>query len=186
MGFLITFFLIIAVFRASALSSAVSTLANTGMSFSRMDEKEKQQALEEEQVRLQALKVRFNKFYIPRFFLTGSNSLWRGSLQGHSVFYVSNVSCVRHTLCFDQCCKNAVNILRSSEGCKSEMNLNKGVTFLCYCWVVHCHTDFWTSELNHEEILKVGRWFFLSEGPLSCFSEWLWREPVAWLEVIYL
>ncbi|NXS10956.1 PICAL protein, partial [Neodrepanis coruscans] len=43
-------------FVASALSSAVSTLANTGMSFSRMDEKEKQQALEEEQVRLQALK----------------------------------------------------------------------------------------------------------------------------------
>ncbi|NWW82664.1 PICAL protein, partial [Climacteris rufus] len=42
--------------RASALSCAVSTLANTGMSFSRMDEKEKQQALEEEQVRLQALK----------------------------------------------------------------------------------------------------------------------------------
>ncbi|XP_023781856.1 phosphatidylinositol-binding clathrin assembly protein-like isoform X4 [Cyanistes caeruleus] len=42
--------------RASALSTAVSTLANTGMSFSRMDEKEKQQALEEEQVRLQALK----------------------------------------------------------------------------------------------------------------------------------
>lgn len=44
-------------FRASALSSAVSTLSNTGMSFSRMDEKEKQQALEEEQARLQALKV---------------------------------------------------------------------------------------------------------------------------------
>ncbi|NWX24142.1 PICAL protein, partial [Aegotheles bennettii] len=42
--------------RARALSSAVSTLANTGMSFSRMDEKEKQQALEEEQARLQALK----------------------------------------------------------------------------------------------------------------------------------
>ncbi|KFP44921.1 Phosphatidylinositol-binding clathrin assembly protein, partial [Chlamydotis macqueenii] len=39
--------------RASALSSAVSTLANTGI---RMDEKEKQQALEEEQARLQALK----------------------------------------------------------------------------------------------------------------------------------
>lgn len=46
-------------FRASTLSSAVSTLANTGMSFSRMDEKEKQQALEEEQARLQALKVFF-------------------------------------------------------------------------------------------------------------------------------
>lgn len=55
--FLIIFFKLIALFRASALSSAVSTLANTGMSFSRMDEKEKQQALEEEQVRLQALKV---------------------------------------------------------------------------------------------------------------------------------
>lgn len=42
--------------RASTLSSAVSTLSNTGMSFSRMDEKEKQQALEEEQARLQSLK----------------------------------------------------------------------------------------------------------------------------------
>ncbi|XP_030193626.1 phosphatidylinositol-binding clathrin assembly protein isoform X9 [Gadus morhua] len=42
--------------RASTLSSAVSSLATTGMSFSRMDEKEKQQALEEEQARLQALK----------------------------------------------------------------------------------------------------------------------------------
>uniref|UniRef100_A0A3B3VV47 Si:ch211-200p22.4 n=1 Tax=Poecilia latipinna TaxID=48699 RepID=A0A3B3VV47_9TELE len=45
--------------RASTLSSAVSSLSSTGMSFSRMDEKEKQQALEEEQARLQALKVRF-------------------------------------------------------------------------------------------------------------------------------
>nr|XP_034957840.1 phosphatidylinositol-binding clathrin assembly protein-like isoform X3 [Zootoca vivipara] len=42
--------------RASTLSSAVSTLANTGMSFTKMDEREKQQALEEEQARLQALK----------------------------------------------------------------------------------------------------------------------------------
>uniref|UniRef100_A0A7N8WXA8 Si:ch211-200p22.4 n=1 Tax=Mastacembelus armatus TaxID=205130 RepID=A0A7N8WXA8_9TELE len=41
---------------ASTLSSAVSSLSSTGMSFSRMDEKEKQQALEEEQARLQALK----------------------------------------------------------------------------------------------------------------------------------
>lgn len=61
--FLIKFLLIITVFRASALSSAVSTLANTGMSFSRMDEKEKQQALEEEQARLQALKVLFFFFF---------------------------------------------------------------------------------------------------------------------------
>ncbi|XP_057203492.1 phosphatidylinositol-binding clathrin assembly protein isoform X8 [Triplophysa rosa] len=42
--------------RANTLSSAVSSLSNTGMSFSRMDEKEKQLALEEEQARLQALK----------------------------------------------------------------------------------------------------------------------------------
>ncbi|XP_034020192.1 phosphatidylinositol-binding clathrin assembly protein isoform X9 [Thalassophryne amazonica] len=42
--------------RASTLSSAVSTLSSTGISFTRMDEKEKQQALEEEQNRLQALK----------------------------------------------------------------------------------------------------------------------------------
>ncbi|XP_065104743.1 phosphatidylinositol-binding clathrin assembly protein isoform X2 [Paramisgurnus dabryanus] len=42
--------------RANTLSNAVSSLSNTGMSFSRMDEKEKQQALEEEQARLQALK----------------------------------------------------------------------------------------------------------------------------------
>uniref|UniRef100_A0A3B3Q9X9 Phosphatidylinositol-binding clathrin assembly protein n=1 Tax=Paramormyrops kingsleyae TaxID=1676925 RepID=A0A3B3Q9X9_9TELE len=42
--------------RASTLSTAVSSLSSTGMSFSRVDEKEKQQALEEEQARLQALK----------------------------------------------------------------------------------------------------------------------------------
>ncbi|KAJ8351293.1 hypothetical protein SKAU_G00227690 [Synaphobranchus kaupii] len=46
--------------RASTLSNAVSSLSNTGMSFSRMDEKEKQQALEEEQARLQSLKVGVN------------------------------------------------------------------------------------------------------------------------------
>lgn len=70
-GFFIT------LFRASALSSAVSTLANTGMSFSRMDEKEKQQALEEEQARLQALKVLyFSQVCIPQIFFklnTGAN-----------------------------------------------------------------------------------------------------------------
>lgn len=46
-------------FRASTLSSAVSSLANTGMSLTRVDEREKQAALEEEQTRLKALKVRF-------------------------------------------------------------------------------------------------------------------------------
>uniref|UniRef100_A0AAR2L4H2 Phosphatidylinositol-binding clathrin assembly protein n=1 Tax=Pygocentrus nattereri TaxID=42514 RepID=A0AAR2L4H2_PYGNA len=46
--------------RATTLSSAVSSLSSTGMSFTRVDEKEKQQALEEEQARLQALKVCFS------------------------------------------------------------------------------------------------------------------------------
>ncbi|XP_042184055.1 phosphatidylinositol-binding clathrin assembly protein isoform X4 [Oncorhynchus tshawytscha] len=41
--------------RASTLSSAVTSLSSTGMSFSRMDEKERLQALEEEKARLQAL-----------------------------------------------------------------------------------------------------------------------------------
>uniref|UniRef100_A0A4W6CE46 Phosphatidylinositol-binding clathrin assembly protein n=1 Tax=Lates calcarifer TaxID=8187 RepID=A0A4W6CE46_LATCA len=49
--------------RASTLSSAVSSLSSTGMSFSRMDEKEKQQALEEEQARLQALKPVFSVLF---------------------------------------------------------------------------------------------------------------------------
>ncbi|CAN9501499.1 unnamed protein product [Ophioblennius macclurei] len=42
--------------RASTLSNAVSSLANTGISFSKMDEREKQAALDEEQARLKALK----------------------------------------------------------------------------------------------------------------------------------
>ncbi|XP_046899339.1 phosphatidylinositol-binding clathrin assembly protein-like isoform X3 [Hypomesus transpacificus] len=42
--------------RASTLSNAVSSLANTGISFTKVDEREKQAALEEEQARLQALK----------------------------------------------------------------------------------------------------------------------------------
>ncbi|XP_074527786.1 phosphatidylinositol binding clathrin assembly protein a isoform X10 [Halichoeres trimaculatus] len=42
--------------RASTLSNAVSSLANTGISFSKVDEREKQAALEEEQSRLKTLK----------------------------------------------------------------------------------------------------------------------------------
>ncbi|XP_016413879.1 phosphatidylinositol-binding clathrin assembly protein-like isoform X14 [Sinocyclocheilus rhinocerous] len=42
--------------RASALSNAVSSLANTGISFTKVDEREKQAALEEEQARIKALK----------------------------------------------------------------------------------------------------------------------------------
>ncbi|XP_056138999.1 phosphatidylinositol binding clathrin assembly protein b isoform X1 [Lampris incognitus] len=42
--------------RASTLSNAVSSLASTGMSFTKVDEREKQAALEEEQARLKTLK----------------------------------------------------------------------------------------------------------------------------------
>ncbi|KAI1893509.1 hypothetical protein AGOR_G00124450 [Albula goreensis] len=42
--------------RASTLSNAVSSLASTGISFTKVDEREKQAALEEEQARLKALK----------------------------------------------------------------------------------------------------------------------------------
>ncbi|KAJ8347627.1 hypothetical protein SKAU_G00262160 [Synaphobranchus kaupii] len=42
--------------RASTLSNAVSSLANTGISFTKVDEREKQAALEEEQTRLKSLK----------------------------------------------------------------------------------------------------------------------------------
>ncbi|KAG7265712.1 hypothetical protein CRUP_031876 [Coryphaenoides rupestris] len=42
--------------RASTLSHAVSSLASTGISFTKVDEREKQVALEEEQARLKALK----------------------------------------------------------------------------------------------------------------------------------
>lgn len=57
--------------RASTLSTAVSSLSSTGMSFSRVDEKEKRQALEEEQARLQALKVGELHACPPRTPLTG-------------------------------------------------------------------------------------------------------------------
>uniref|UniRef100_A0A7N6A956 Phosphatidylinositol-binding clathrin assembly protein n=1 Tax=Anabas testudineus TaxID=64144 RepID=A0A7N6A956_ANATE len=86
--------------RASTLSSAVSSLSSTGMSFSRMDEKEKQQALEEEQARLQALKVTevivpnlnsdlfdLQPAFIPTVQSTPSistaNSAWGGTLPTH-------------------------------------------------------------------------------------------------------
>lgn len=49
-------------YRASTLSNAVSSLASTGMSFTKVDEREKQAALEEEQARLKALKVRWSKY----------------------------------------------------------------------------------------------------------------------------
>ena len=54
------------------MSSELRSLSSTGISFSRMDEKEKQQALEEEQARLQALKVTARLFIPPNYFRGGS------------------------------------------------------------------------------------------------------------------
>ncbi|XP_026138277.1 phosphatidylinositol-binding clathrin assembly protein-like isoform X7 [Carassius auratus] len=53
--------------RASTLSNAVSSLANTGMSFTKVDEREKQAALEEEQARLKALKIPVFWLYVHTF-----------------------------------------------------------------------------------------------------------------------
>lgn len=50
-------FFCLSLYRASTLSNAVSSLANTGISFTKVDEREKQAALEEEQSRLRTLKV---------------------------------------------------------------------------------------------------------------------------------
>uniref|UniRef100_A0A8C5BHE4 Phosphatidylinositol binding clathrin assembly protein a n=1 Tax=Gadus morhua TaxID=8049 RepID=A0A8C5BHE4_GADMO len=49
--------------RATTLSHAVSSLASTGISFTKVDEREKQVALEEEQARLKALKQRLKELH---------------------------------------------------------------------------------------------------------------------------
>ncbi|XP_053570152.1 phosphatidylinositol-binding clathrin assembly protein [Bombina bombina] len=68
--------------RASTLSSAVSSLATTGLSFSKMDERERQQALEEEQARLQALKEqRLREISV----VSNSTSVSPSTLSGKSV-----------------------------------------------------------------------------------------------------
>ncbi|XP_044161227.1 phosphatidylinositol-binding clathrin assembly protein-like isoform X2 [Bufo gargarizans] len=74
--------------RASTLSSAVSSLATTGLSFSKMDEKERLQALEEEQARLQALK-RLREISVVPSSTPGSTS--PSTLSGKSVNATSAV-----------------------------------------------------------------------------------------------
>lgn len=76
--------------RASTLSSAVNSLSSTGISFSRMDEKEKQQALEEEQARLQALKVTSPLFQArpPPLFFSPEGPTFNGIHQGFSFIWV--------------------------------------------------------------------------------------------------
>jgi len=56
-------------FRATTLSNAVSSLASTGLSLTKVDEREKQAALEEEQARLKALKVGIQNFKLKTLFL---------------------------------------------------------------------------------------------------------------------
>uniref|UniRef100_A0A672RXK0 Phosphatidylinositol-binding clathrin assembly protein n=1 Tax=Sinocyclocheilus grahami TaxID=75366 RepID=A0A672RXK0_SINGR len=74
--------------RANTLSNAVSSLSNTGMSFSfsssRMDEKEKQQALEEEQARLQALKNQHLKEISMQTPSTSPSTQSMGSVNNHT------------------------------------------------------------------------------------------------------
>ncbi|XP_024911086.1 phosphatidylinositol-binding clathrin assembly protein-like isoform X2 [Cynoglossus semilaevis] len=68
--------------RASTLSNAVSSLASTGMSFTKVDEREKQAALEEEQARLKALKRLKELSKRPSFATTDTSPVFttRGSI----------------------------------------------------------------------------------------------------------
>ncbi|XP_072914204.1 phosphatidylinositol-binding clathrin assembly protein isoform X9 [Hemitrygon akajei] len=72
--------------RATTLSNAVSTLSNTGMSLSKVDEREKQAALEEEQARLQALKEqRHKELPIQSQSATASTTVSPSSTSGKSI-----------------------------------------------------------------------------------------------------
>ncbi|XP_041051424.1 phosphatidylinositol-binding clathrin assembly protein isoform X3 [Carcharodon carcharias] len=72
--------------RATTLSNAVSTLSNTGMSLSKVDEREKQAALEEEQARLQALKEqRHKEMSVPPQPTTASTTVSPSSTSGKSI-----------------------------------------------------------------------------------------------------
>ncbi|XP_051877263.1 phosphatidylinositol-binding clathrin assembly protein-like isoform X2 [Pristis pectinata] len=72
--------------RATTLSNAVSTLSNTGMSLSKVDEREKQAALEEEQARLQALKEqRHKEVPIQPQSVTASTTVSPSSTSGKSI-----------------------------------------------------------------------------------------------------
>uniref|UniRef100_A0A4W3IN80 Si:ch211-200p22.4 n=1 Tax=Callorhinchus milii TaxID=7868 RepID=A0A4W3IN80_CALMI len=72
--------------RASTLSNAVSTLSNTGMSLSKVDEREKQAALEEEQARLQALKEqRLKEMSMQPQSTTASTTVSPSSTSGKSI-----------------------------------------------------------------------------------------------------
>ncbi|XP_048460892.1 phosphatidylinositol-binding clathrin assembly protein isoform X4 [Rhincodon typus] len=78
--------------RATTLSNAVSTLSNTGMSLSKVDEREKQAALEEEQARLQALKEQRHKemSVLPQS-ATASTTVSPSSTSGRSISTAATV-----------------------------------------------------------------------------------------------
>ncbi|GCC29522.1 hypothetical protein chiPu_0007964 [Chiloscyllium punctatum] len=81
-----------AVNRATTLSNAVSTLSNTGMSLSKVDEREKQAALEEEQARLQALKEqRHKEMPVPPQSATASTTVSPSSTSGKSISTTATV-----------------------------------------------------------------------------------------------
>uniref|UniRef100_A0A4W5MQL6 Phosphatidylinositol-binding clathrin assembly protein n=1 Tax=Hucho hucho TaxID=62062 RepID=A0A4W5MQL6_9TELE len=88
--------------RASTLSSAVSSLSNTGMSFSRMDEKERQQALEEEQARLMP-NLSSDLFdlqpaFLPAVQSTPSISTATSAWGGRSHTHIWTHACMQYTL----------------------------------------------------------------------------------------
>ncbi|XP_032878371.1 phosphatidylinositol-binding clathrin assembly protein isoform X4 [Amblyraja radiata] len=73
--------------RASTLSNAVSSLSNTGMSLSRVDEREKQAALEEEQARLKALKEqRLRELAKKSYPSSGTTAASPSSTSGGSIY----------------------------------------------------------------------------------------------------
>lgn len=62
-------FLLSNYFRAITLFDAVSSLANTDLFLTKVDEREKQAALEEEQARLKALKVSLQSLKLKMLYL---------------------------------------------------------------------------------------------------------------------
>lgn len=71
--------------RATTLSNAVSSLASTGLSLTKVDEREKQAALEEEQARLKALKVSVCILFFFGKTNTGVHKIIRTSIETDSI-----------------------------------------------------------------------------------------------------
>lgn len=74
----------------------MSSLANTGMSFTKVDEREKQAALEEEQARLKALKVFFVFRFRKAIWMCNSNTVYSFILTGTKVEGALEATFVRY------------------------------------------------------------------------------------------